>query len=124
MRRTRREAGPTPNGGAYSITSWDEDTGNAEIVEHDEQGAILCRHEWRIFGSPPAPDGTVGEVVTFDTEGVESGRRPLKSSHLRRDARQLVLLAIPLSSRVEPWAFKRMRGARKSPWPAARQRSS
>jgi hypothetical protein len=50
--RERRDDGATPNGGAYSVTRWDDETGDADIV--------------------------VGEMVTFDAEGRETVRRPLK----------------------------------------------
>lgn len=79
MRRTQREAGPTPSGGAYSITTWDDDTGNADIVEYDDQGGKICRHKWIIFAGAPAADGVVGEMLTFDAQDREIGRRSLKT---------------------------------------------
>jgi hypothetical protein len=79
MRRKRREAGPTPGGGVYSITSWDDETGDADVVEYDEQGGVVRRHEWIIFAGPPAADGVTGEMVTFDAQDRETGRRPLKT---------------------------------------------
>jgi hypothetical protein len=78
MRKRRREIGPTPGGGAYSITDWDDETGNADIVEYDARDQVVCRREWRILPGPADVDGTVGEVVTFDPEGVQLDRRPLR----------------------------------------------
>lgn len=77
MRRTRRDAGPTPSGGAYSVTNWDDETGDADIIEYDQRGGVVRRHEWIIYAAPPAADGVVGEIVTFDAEDRETDRRPL-----------------------------------------------
>jgi hypothetical protein len=71
----RRENAPTPGGGAYSIVDWDDETGDADIVEYDDRGLVVCRREWRIFSGPPAVDGTVGEVVTFDPWGAVLDRQ-------------------------------------------------
>jgi hypothetical protein len=46
---TRQEIGPTPGGGAYSITDWDDKTGDTEIVEYDERGQVVCRRDCRIL---------------------------------------------------------------------------
>jgi hypothetical protein len=80
VRRRRRDEGPTPSGAAYSVTNWDDETGDADIVEYDERGRIVCRHEWRIFGGLAVASDVVGEMVTFDAEGRETRRRPLRSS--------------------------------------------
>jgi hypothetical protein len=76
--RERRDDGPTPSGGTYSVTRWDDETGDADIVEYDGSGDVVCRHEWRHFSGPFDEDDEVGEMVTFDAEGRETERRPLK----------------------------------------------
>jgi hypothetical protein len=73
MRLTKREDGPTPSGNAYSITEWDDQTGDATTREFTESGELVCRHEWR----PPQTQYGTGEVVTFDAADREIGRRPL-----------------------------------------------
>lgn len=78
MRQERRDDGPTPCGGSYSLVSWDEDSGDADILECDARGRVLRRHEWRHFAGLPTPDGVIGEVTSFDGDGREVNRRPLR----------------------------------------------
>jgi YD repeat-containing protein len=75
--QTKREQGPTPAGGAYSIVSWDDETGNAEILEYDAADQLICRREWENFPGAPGPDRVVGEVRTFDPAGHRIATRAL-----------------------------------------------
>jgi catechol 2,3-dioxygenase-like lactoylglutathione lyase family enzyme len=77
MRREKHEAGPTPGGGVSTWTVWDDETGDAQMVEYDQAGGVIVRHEWRVFATP-TPDGSVGEMVSFDATGVETRRRRLE----------------------------------------------
>jgi len=80
--RERRDDGPTRNGGAYRVVRWDDETGDADIFEYDAADALVCRHEWRLC-SPAGTTGVVGEMITFDPQGVQTGRRPLRHQPLR-----------------------------------------
>jgi hypothetical protein len=68
----RRRADPIRN--AYAITEWDDQTGDADIQEFNEDGALVCRHEWRLDDTGL---GT-GEMVTFDAAGKERSRRTIR----------------------------------------------
>jgi hypothetical protein len=76
MRREKRETGLTPGGGVSTWIVWDDETGDAEIVEYDETGAVLIRHVWSVFAAPSA-DGSVGEMISLDGTGTEIDRRRL-----------------------------------------------
>ncbi len=69
-----REPGPTPSGNAYSVTTWDDQTGDADIQEFNEADELVCAG--MNGGSPHRNNGT-GEMTTFDVEGNEIARRPL-----------------------------------------------
>jgi hypothetical protein len=78
VRQTKREDGPTPAGGAYSITTWDDETGNAEILEYDAADQPICRREWELFTTgTPDSDGIYGQVRTFDPSGAQIDARPI-----------------------------------------------
>jgi hypothetical protein len=70
----KREPGPTPSGNAYSVTTWDDETGESDIQEFNEADELVCRHEWRIADQ----DTGTGELTTFDAEGNEIARRPIR----------------------------------------------
>jgi hypothetical protein len=76
MRRRTREDGPTPSGNAYAITEWDDQTGDADIQEFNEDGELVCRHEWRLDETGL---GT-SKMVTFDAAGKELSRRTIRRS--------------------------------------------
>jgi hypothetical protein len=77
--QTKRGDGPTPSGGAYSVSSWDDETGNAEILEYDVAHRLICRREWELFTTgAPGPDGICGELRTFDPSGEQIDARPLR----------------------------------------------
>jgi hypothetical protein len=70
----KREPGPTPFGNAYYVTTWDDQTGDSDIQEFNEGDELVIRHEWRILDQ----DAGTGEMTTFDPEGNEIGRRPIR----------------------------------------------
>lgn len=76
MRREKYETGATRGGGVSTRTVWDDETGDAEIIEYDRSGAVVVRHDWRVFATP-SPDGSVGEMISFDATGTEIERRRL-----------------------------------------------
>jgi hypothetical protein len=59
-------------------TTWDDETGNAEIREFDQQGILARRCEWSIWPKDERRDDLIGEQVWFDAEGAEIERRPLR----------------------------------------------
>jgi hypothetical protein len=72
------------NGVAYTVSTWDDETGDAEILEYDDRDALLrrgVRTYWaRESESEEIADGEVlGEAVWFDPDGVELERRPLRA---------------------------------------------
>jgi hypothetical protein len=73
-RREKHETGSTPRGGVSRWTVWDDETGDAEIVEYEETRAALVRHERSVFAAP-SEDGSVGEMIAFDGTGMEIERR-------------------------------------------------
>jgi hypothetical protein len=76
--RTRREERPTPSPGEYSVVTWDDETGNAEILEYDSADRLVCRREWENYARPSGVDRVVGEVRSFDPAGEQTGVQPLK----------------------------------------------
>ena len=60
-----------------SETTWDDETGNAEILEFDPSGALVRRCEWSIWPESERRDGLIGEAVWFDAAGAELERRPI-----------------------------------------------
>ena len=59
-------------------TTWDDETGNAEIREFDAAGALVRRCDWIIWPDGKRRDGQIGEAVWFDALGAEVERRPLR----------------------------------------------
>ena len=81
VKRTRRE-NVNRNGVAYMVSTWDDETGDAEILEYDSRDALVrrgVRTYWpRDSTAGEVIDGEVlGEAVWFDPDGVELERRPL-----------------------------------------------
>jgi hypothetical protein len=67
------------DGATYRVeTTWDDATGNAEIHEFDQAGALVRRCEWTIWRDHERRDNLVGEAAWFDARGVEMERRPLR----------------------------------------------
>ena len=83
MIQTKREDHSTPAGGAYSVVTWDDETGNAEILEYNAADELLCRREWENFPGRPGADGVVGELRSFDAEGRPTETRPLRNRAAR-----------------------------------------
>ena len=67
------------DGVAYSVeTTWDDETGNAEIREFGPDGKLARRCDWRIWPSSEQNDDQIGEAVWFDASGSEIERLPLR----------------------------------------------
>ena len=77
MRRTERKV-VNRAGVAYVMTTWDDESGDAVIVEYAANDMLIRQCEWVHW--PEADGDVIGEAVWFDPDGVELERRPLLSS--------------------------------------------
>jgi hypothetical protein len=78
--QTKREDGPTPSGGTYTLTTWDDETGNTEIREYDATDRLVCRREWQLFTTGAGgPDRIVGEMRTYNPSDSQVSTRPIRS---------------------------------------------
>jgi hypothetical protein len=59
-------------------TTWDDETGNAQILEYDQSGRLVRRCVWSIWPEQDRRDDLIGEAVWFDAGGAEVDRRPLR----------------------------------------------
>ena len=67
------------DGLSYRVeTTWDDETGSAEIWEFDQQGNLVRRCEWSIWPEHERRADAIGEAVWFDPGGVELERRTLR----------------------------------------------
>ena len=67
------------DGATYVVeTTWDDETGNAEIREFDQHGTLVRRCEWSIWSEEVRHDDLIGEAVWFDSHGVELERHALR----------------------------------------------
>jgi hypothetical protein len=67
------------DGAAYRVeTTWDDETGNAEIRELDTRDVLLRRCEWIVWPEGERRGDQIGEAVWFDASGSELERRPLR----------------------------------------------
>jgi len=72
--RTRTEE-CVRDGISYRVeTTWDDESGNAEIREFDQTGTFIRRCEWSIWPEENRRDGLIGEAVWFYARGVEIER--------------------------------------------------
>jgi hypothetical protein len=70
------------DGATYRVdTTWDDETGNAELREFDQHGILVRRCEWSIWPEDERLHDQIGEAVWSDSRGVELERRPLRESH-------------------------------------------
>ena len=58
-------------------TTWDDETGNAEIREFDESGTLVRRCEWSIWPEHERRHDLIGEAVWFDAADGELERQPI-----------------------------------------------
>jgi hypothetical protein len=77
MKHTQREL-VNRGGVAYVVTTWDDETGDAEIREFDGENALLRRCVWTHWPTHERKDSVIGEAVWFDPHGVELETRPLR----------------------------------------------
>jgi hypothetical protein len=67
------------DGVAYRVeTTWDDETGNAEIREFGPDGKLARRCDWRIWPDSEQRGDQIGEAVWFDASGADMQRRPLR----------------------------------------------
>jgi hypothetical protein len=74
--RVRRAESGRP-GVASTVTTWDDETGAAEIVGHDDGDRILRSCTWTPWPEERWDGPVVGEAVWLDAEGNELSRRPI-----------------------------------------------
>jgi hypothetical protein len=79
VKRTRREV---VNRGrvAYTVVTWDDEVGDAEILEFDAADSLLRRGVRTFWHESEQRGAVVGEEVWFDGAGNEIERRPLVKS--------------------------------------------
>jgi hypothetical protein len=58
-------------------TTWDDETGNSEILEFDANGELNRRCDWRIWPDSQQTPEQSGEAVWYDATGSEIERRPI-----------------------------------------------
>jgi hypothetical protein len=67
---------------AYTIATWDDDTGNAELIEYDREGRPLRRlvvtHLPEGETAAATTGAVIGESVWYDPDGVELERKPIR----------------------------------------------
>lgn len=66
------------NGVTYRVeTTWDDETGSAEIREFTLDGQLVRSCDWRIWPEDERGKDHIGEAIWFDASGTEIERRPL-----------------------------------------------
>jgi hypothetical protein len=65
-------------GVAYTVSTWDDETGDAEILEFDSRDSLLRRGVLTYWTQGTRDGEVVGSAVWFDANGVELERRPLR----------------------------------------------
>ena len=63
---------------AYAITTWEDETGDAEISEFDHADGLIRRCVWTLWPESEQTGSMIGEAVWFDPGGKELERRPLR----------------------------------------------
>jgi hypothetical protein len=67
------------DGVTYRVeTTWDDETGNADIREFTLDDQLVRSCDWRIWPENQRRDDQIGEAIWFDSSGVEIERRPLR----------------------------------------------
>lgn len=67
------------DGVAYRVeTTWDDESGNAEIREFSLDGELVRRCDWRIWSESERRADQIGEAIWFDASGAEIERHPLR----------------------------------------------
>ena len=81
--RTRREEVNSPTV-AHTIAVWDDETGDAELVEYGHDGQIRRRaviSHWPDVNDAK-PGDVVGETIWYGPDGAELERRPILEPRL------------------------------------------
>lgn len=67
------------DGATYRVeTSWDDETGCADIREYSLTGELVRRCDWRIWPKNERREGQDGEAIWFDASGAELERQPIR----------------------------------------------
>ena len=67
------------DGVTYRVeTTWDDESGNAEIREFTPDGQLFRSCDWRIWPEAERRDNQIGEAIWFDASGAEVKREPLR----------------------------------------------
>jgi hypothetical protein len=64
-------------GVSYVVTTWDDETGEAEILEYDDGDRLVRRRLWTPWPEDRWDGPVVGEAVWFDPAGSELKRGPI-----------------------------------------------
>jgi hypothetical protein len=79
VKRTQREV-VNRGGVAYTVVTWDDEIGDAEILVFDDADSLI-RRGVRVFWPEDEHQGAViGEEVWFDPAGNELEWRPLRTT--------------------------------------------
>ena len=76
MRRSKRVES-TSRDFAYCVTTWDDETGEAEKVLYDDLGRMLRRGIVTRYPREAWEDDVVGEATWFDADDRVVGRAPV-----------------------------------------------
>jgi hypothetical protein len=66
---------------AYTVATWDDETGNAELLEYDRDGRpirrLVLNYRSEDAAAPAAPGDQIGEAIWYAPSGIELQRRPI-----------------------------------------------
>jgi hypothetical protein len=67
------------DGVTYRVeTTWDDESGSAEIREFTLDGQLIRSCDWRIWPEEERRADQIGEAIWFDSSGAEVERRRLR----------------------------------------------
>lgn len=77
--QTKREEVNSPDV-AYTVATWDDETGDAELVEYGHDDKLRRRAVIRHWAESDdaQPGDVVGETIWYGVDGTELERRPIR----------------------------------------------
>jgi hypothetical protein len=78
VQRTQREV-VNRGGVAYTVVTWDDELGDAEILVFDDADALIRRGVRTFWPAHEQHGSAIGEEVWFGPAGNELERRPLRA---------------------------------------------